>query len=205
MAGFRRFREKFYEGENSFYQKLSSSGQSPKTLMIACSDSRVDPAILSSAQPGEIFVVRNVANLVPPFEESGGFHGVSASIEFAIVNLKVDNVVILGHRQCGGIRSLFTPEIVNEGGFVQQWMKIAGDAQSKVLSRFPEADLEQLCRECERESIITSLKNLETFPFVHQAQADRGLSLLGLYFDLEDGVLLQYEEEIQGFRELMPS
>lgn len=202
MVGFRRFRERFYEGETPFYEKLANIGQSPKTLMIACSDSRVDPAILSSALPGELFVVRNVANLVPPYEENTGFHGVSAAIEFAVVNLKVENVVILGHRQCGGIRSLFAPEIVRENGFVQQWMKIAEEARERTLARFPEGDLELHCRECERESIVTSLKNLATFPFVQKAIEERGLSLVGVYFDLEAGMLLQYEEDLQDFREL---
>ena len=202
MAGFRRFREKFFEGDASLFQRLAVSGQSPKTLMIACSDSRVDPAILSSALPGELFVVRNVANLVPPFESNGGFHGVSAAIEFAVVNLKVENVVVLGHRQCGGIRSLFAPEIVEQEGFVQQWMKIAEGARARVQARHPGAGLDELCRECEQESIVTSLKNLETFPFVREAQTSRGLSLVGVYFDLEAGVLLQYEEEHGAFREL---
>ena len=95
MIGFKQFREKFFVGENSLYSRLSNSGQVPKTLIIGCSDSRVDPAILSSAGPGELFVVRNVANLVPPYDADGGRHGVSAAIEFAVVNLKVENVIIL--------------------------------------------------------------------------------------------------------------
>ncbi|MGZ3724040.1 MAG: carbonic anhydrase, partial [Bdellovibrionales bacterium] len=105
VSGFRRFREKYFDPEDSLYRK---AGQAPKTLVIGCSDSRVDPAIITSSGPGELFVVRNVANLVPPYETGGGLHGVSAAIEFAIVNLKVENVVILGHRQCGGIRALVT-------------------------------------------------------------------------------------------------
>ncbi len=201
MAGFRQFKERFYSGEHSVGQQLAV-GQSPKTLIIACSDSRVDPAIISSAQPGELFVVRNVANLVPPYEQNGGYHGVSSAIEFAVVNLKVETVVILGHRQCGGIRSLFAPEIVRENGFVQQWMRIAHEARTNVVARHPDADEDQLCRECERESIITSIKNLATFPFVREAQAERGLSLVGVYFDLESGSLLQYDEGQQGFREI---
>ena len=110
MAGFKLFREKFFEGDNPTYGRLTTGGQGPKTLIIGCSDSRVDPAIISSASPGEIFVVRNVANLVPPFEKGGGHHGVSAAIEFAVVNLQVETIIILGHRQCGGIRALLFPE-----------------------------------------------------------------------------------------------
>src|SRR5271155_4026926 len=103
MAGFRKFRDKYFANEHPLYRRLSTVGQVPKTLIIACSDSRVDPAILTSASPGELFVVRNVANLVPPFQKGGGYHGVSAAIEFAVVNLKVENIIVMGHRQCGGI------------------------------------------------------------------------------------------------------
>ncbi|MGE5086004.1 MAG: carbonic anhydrase [Bacillota bacterium] len=202
MAGFRRFRDRFFKEGHSVYESLSTSGQSPKTLMIACSDSRVDPAILFSSSPGEIFVVRNVANLVPPFESSIGYHGVSSAIEFAVVNLEVENIVILGHRQCGGIRSLFQPEAIREGGFVQQWMRIAADAKTKVLEHSPSADVDHLCRECELTSIVTSLDNLRTFPFVQDAIQKRGMQLIGVYFDLELGRLSFYDDAISSFREL---
>jgi carbonic anhydrase len=203
MVGFRRFRERYFKEQNhhSVYDSLST-GQSPKTLMIACSDSRVDPAILFSSSPGEIFVVRNVANLVPPFESNIGFHGVSAAIEFAVVNLQVENIVILGHRQCGGIRSLFQPDAVREGGFVQQWMTIAGEAKDKVLKANPQGDLEQHCRECEKTSIVTSIGNLRTFPFIDFAIKSRGLQLIGVYFDLEGGQLSFYDDATEAFREL---
>lgn len=204
MAGFRRFRERFFT-ESSVYNRLASDGQHPKTLMIACSDSRVDPAILFSSSPGEMFVVRNVANLVPPFESSGGFHGVSSAIEFAVINLKVENIVVLGHRQCGGIRSLFEPQIDRQGRFVTQWMTIAAQAKGNVLQKFPEADVETKCRECEKESIITSLENLRTFPFIESAIAERGLQLLGVYFDLENGQLWHYEDSIGAFQEVTPT
>ena len=202
MAGFRRFRERFFKGEHSLYDSLSTSGQRPKTLMISCSDSRVDPAIVFSSSPGDIFVVRNVANLVPPFESSVGFHGVSAAIEFATVNLEVENIVVLGHRQCGGIRSLFQPEAIRDGGFVQQWMTIAADAKNKVLEQNPSADVDHLCRECEKTSIVTSLENLRTFPFIEDAIQKRGLQLIGVYFDLESGQLSFYDDVASEFREL---
>lgn len=202
VAGFRRFRERFFTEETSVYERLASSGQRPKTLMIACSDSRVDPAILFSSSPGEIFVVRNVANLVPPFESSIGFHGVSAAIEFAVVNLAVENIVVLGHRQCGGIRSLFQPENLKKGGFVAQWMTIAEEAKGKVLIKNPHGDVETLCRECEKESIVTSLDNLRTFHFIDEAIKSRGLQLFGVYFDLESGQLWHYDDVIGSFEEL---
>ncbi|WII71602.1 carbonic anhydrase [Bdellovibrio sp. 22V] len=202
VVGFKRFRDRFFKEEHSLYDRLASSGQRPKTLMIACSDSRVDPAILFSSSPGEMFVIRNVANLVPPFESDRGFHGVSAAIEFAVVNLQVENIVVLGHRQCGGIRALFEPQNVKQGGFVAQWMSIAKDAKQKSLTKNPHADTDTLCRECERDSIVISLQNLRTFPFIEEAIQKNGLQLFGVYFDLESGQLWHYDDSSDAFQEV---
>lgn len=199
MAGFRRFRDRYFAGDVRVFEKLSHSGQHPKTLMIACSDSRVDPALLFSTSPGEVFVVRNVANLVPPFETNQGFHGVSAAIEFAVVNLKVQNIAVLGHRQCGGIRSLFEDSHLAETGFVKYWMSIAEPAKIKSLAKNPHADIDHLCRECEKESIVTSLANLKTFPFIQNAIAQNQLDLHGLYFDIELGELSAFDESSGDF------
>ncbi len=202
ISGFKQFRKKFYLGEDSVYSKLSSSGQVPKTLVIGCSDSRVDPAILSSAGPGELFVVRNVANLVPPCETQAGRHGVSAAIEFAVVNLKVETIIVLGHRQCGGIRALLFPEQTQAGGFVQQWMKIAEPAKKRALALVSAKDDNVLWRQCELESLRTSIENLRTFPFVAQAIRERDLSLRGIYFDIETGELLDLDEDSGTFTTL---
>ena len=202
MAGFRKFRDKYFANEHPLYQRLNTGGQSPKTLIIGCSDSRVDPAIITSASPGELFVVRNVANLVPPFETGGKFHGVSAAIEFAVVNLLVENVIILGHRQCGGIRALMSDQGTQANGYVHQWVRIAQDAKDRVLKAHPGEDEETLCRHAEMESIVTSLNNIRTFPFVQTAIQDRGLSVMGIYFDLELGQLITYDEDMGEFRNL---
>ena len=194
VAGFKRFRLKYFDGENSVYRKLSESGQTPKTLVIGCSDSRVDPAILSSAAPGELFVVRNVANLVPPFEENDGFHGVSSAIEFAVVNLKVENVVILGHQQCGGIRALMSGVSNTGPSFIARWVSISEEAKNIVLKKFPGADPVTLCGQCELESIRVSIRNLRTFPFIQDAIRERDISLVGAYFDMDEGRLLQLDE-----------
>ncbi len=201
MAGFRQFKEKFYNGENSTYSRLQT-GQGPKTLIIGCSDSRVDPAILGSAGPGELFIVRNVANLVPPYEVGGGRHGVSAAIEFAVVNLMVENVIILGHRQCGGIRALLFPKETRAGGFVQEWMKVAEPAKARAISMAPNSDELTLWRQAELESIRTSIENLRSFPFVADAVKSRNLQILGIYFDLERGELLELDEPSGQFRTL---
>lgn len=202
LVGFKRFRERYFGEAESVYQKLSASGQTPKTLVIGCSDSRVDPAILTSAEPGDLFVIRNVANLVPPFEDAAGYHGVSSAIEFAVVNLRVENVVILGHRQCGGVRALMSGQIGASGRFVGEWVQIAQRAKDRVLQAFPHADFESQCRECEKESIAISIENLKTFPFVQEAIRERGLFIFGTYFDLESGELLEFDEEAASFKPL---
>jgi len=200
MAGFRKFRERYFEAsEDTFFGRLAGP-QHPKSLIISCSDSRVDPALITSASPGEIFVVRNVANLVPPYEKGGGFHGVSAAIEFAVVNLKVENIIVLGHRQCGGIRALMLNEGTVPGGFVSQWMRIAEQAKINVLKKHAGEEDESLCRHGEKESIRCSLNNLRTFPFVQEAINERGLTLMGIYFDLESGQLLECDEDNDTFK-----
>ncbi len=204
VAGFRHFRKKFYDTEGALFDKLAY-GQSPKTLIIACSDSRVDPSLMASANPGDLFVVRNVANLVPPHESAQqGLHGVSAAIEFAVTGIKVENIVVMGHRQCGGIRALMTGDSEQkQETFVSKWMSIAKVAREKVLKTHGpikgEADIDLLCRHCEMESIAVSLDNLKTFPFVNEAIQSRGLNLIGIYFDLEQGQLFEYDEVLKKF------
>lgn len=206
MVGFRKFREKYFlsdDSEGSVYQKLSVSGQTPKTLLIGCSDSRVDPAILTGASPGELFVVRNVANLIPPCEPSAvGFHGTSSAIEFAVTGLKVENIIILGHRQCGGIRALMSGATDSGPSFIGQWMSIAEEARQNVLKNYPEADEESRWRLAEMESLKVSLKNITTFPFVKEAIENRQLNIIGVYFDLELGQLWEYDSSAQEFRQL---
>lgn len=203
VAGFRRFREKYFSGETSLYGRLSKGGQNPKTLVIGCSDSRVDPALISSSSPGEIFVVRNVANLVPPHESAhSGFHGVSAAIEFAVVNLRVENIIILGHRQCGGIRALMSGESILDSSFVSRWMEIAQSARGRVLKEFGAESFDNQCKICEMEGIVTSLDNLKTFPFVLEAIESRNLQLFGIYFDLEQGELFEFDDLDKKFKQI---
>lgn len=203
VAGFRRFREKYFSGEDALYHKLVTSGQTPKTLIIGCSDSRTDPALISGASPGEIFVIRNVANIVPPYESaSHGFHGISAAIEFAVVNLRVENVVILGHRQCGGIRALMSGQQKTEGSFVGRWMEIVASARERVLDKHGKMDFEHQCKECEMEAIKTSLGNLMTFPFVPEAVAARGMNVFGIYFDMEQGQLFELDDVSNEFKQI---
>ncbi len=203
LTGFKRFRTRYFDSESALFRKLQS-GQSPKTLVIACSDSRVDPALMADAAPGELFVVRNVANLVPPFEKNGGYHGVSAAIEFAVTSLKVENILVLGHRQCGGIRALMTNENMADASFVGQWVQIAKAAREKVLQMMARdselaENVELQCRHCEMESITVSLENLKSFPFVKKALDSKKLELHGVYFDLESGELYEFDHDLGRF------
>ncbi len=200
FAGYKRFRHKYYEGDSTLYQRLSSSPQTPKVLIIGCSDSRVDPAIISSANPGDLFVVRNVANLVPPYETSEGFHGVSAAIEFAVVNLQVENVIILGHRQCGGIRALVQGQHKSGTSFVGKWIRMADEVREKVMQRYAGESEDTLCQHCEKEAIIHSVKNLKTFPFVQEAINQHRMLISGVYFDLESGTLQELDDATGEFR-----
>lgn len=203
LAGYKQFREKYFKQDDSVYQKLATAGQAPKTLLIGCSDSRVDPAILTNAQPGELFVVRNVANLVPPCEPSAvGFHGTSSAIEFAVEGLKVENIIILGHRQCGGVRALLRGPGDNPDSFINHWMSIAEEARQVVFKKYPKEDEETQWRIAEMETLKVSIKNVKTFPFVTKAIKERNLNVMAIYFDLEQGLLWQLDETSQTFKPL---
>lgn len=207
IVGFRHFKEKYFlhldDPQHSLFSRLAT-GQTPKTLLIGCSDSRVDPAIMTEASPGELFVVRNVANIVPPCEPSSvGFHGTSSAIEFAVKNLKVENIIVLGHRQCGGIRALMAHDPATQKSFISQWMSIVGEVYEQVRHSHPDADQDTLCRAAETEAIKVSLRNLRTFPFVAEAVDAGHLKLIGVYFDLEQGVLSIYDEKLNTFQQLV--
>ncbi len=204
LQGFQRFRVKSFEPNRGLFNRLAMQGQTPRTLLIGCSDSRVDPAILTDSAPGDLFVVRNVANLIPPCETGGRYHGTSAAVEFAVCNLKVDCIIVLGHSRCGGIRALLEGYGENDEGegFIAPWVKIAASARDEVLRRWPDASKEFKQRACERAGIRDSLTNLMTFPFIRQ-RVERGeLNLHGWYYDLENGELMQYDPEKDRFYDL---
>lgn len=204
LQGFQRFRVKHFEPNRDLFNRLAMQGQTPRTLLIGCSDSRVDPAILTDSAPGDLFVIRNVANLVPPHETGGRYHGTSAALEFAVCNLKVANIIILGHSRCGGIRALLEGYGENDEGegFIAPWVKIAASARDEVLQRWPDASNEFKQRACERAGIRASLANLMTFPFIRQRVEQGQLKLYGWYYDLENGELMQYDPEKDRFYDL---
>jgi carbonic anhydrase len=199
ITGFRTFHEDYFGSKSSIFNSLKD-GQSPKTMIIGCSDSRVDPALLTDSEPGDVFIVRNVANLVPPFEENGGRHGVSAALEFAICCLGVEQIIVLGHSQCGGINALMNGGYESIGsGFISRWMSIAAPARERILKELPGKDPKTQQRAAELASIIPSLENLHSFPFVMAKLNAKQLSIYGWYFDLSNGDLLGYEPESREF------
>jgi len=200
VAGFRDFHGDYYGPGTSDPERLRQR-QRPKVMVVGCSDSRVDPAILTNSAPGDIFIVRNVANLVPPYEEEGGQHGVSAAVEFAVCNLRVEHIIVLGHSQCGGIGALMAGyRGCREGGSLHRWISMAAPARERALALAPEQDDTARRRTAEQASILLSLDNLRTFPFVAE-QLDAGaLTLHGWYFDLHAGVLLAYCPDTEAFQ-----
>ena len=162
---------------------LAERGQAPRTLVIACADSRVDPATIFNAGPGELFVVRNVANLAPPFEQGIGLHGVSAAIEFAVTHLKVETVLVLGHAQCGGVAAALEERPRDPHSFLDAWISLLDTAKSRISEGGDRVS------ELERESIRVTLENLATFPFVEDAIKSRGLNLIGMRYGVADGGL----------------
>ncbi|HEX9933006.1 MAG TPA: carbonic anhydrase [Allosphingosinicella sp.] len=198
IDGYRRFRETGWSRERDRWTELAE-GQSPKVMVIACSDSRVDPAQIFDVRPGEIFVVRNVANLVPPYETSAGRHGVSAALEFAVTQLQVEEVIVLGHGFCGGCAAALTGQFDDaphgEGHFIADWIELLEEARAKVRSAHGDADWERPAfRAMELEGVRTSLRNLRTFPFVTEREADGRLALHGAFFSIAEGVLHLLDE-----------
>jgi carbonic anhydrase len=203
ITGFRSFQKDYFGPEGSRFKPLKQ-GQSPKTMIVGCSDSRVDPAILTNCSLGDIFTVRNVANLVPAFEENGGLNGVSAALEFAVCNLEVEHIIVLGHSQCGGINALMAGCCgCKAGGFISRWMSIAAPAREKVLAELAGKDSTLLQRAAEQASILLSLENLHTFPWIDKRVKDGALWLHGWYFDLTAGELLEYQPHMGMFHKMI--
>ncbi len=190
IAGFKSFRETYYDEQPDFYRTLVEKGQKPDVMVIACSDSRVNPSIVAKAEPGELFVLRNVANLVPPYEPDSHYHGTSAALEFAVRDLEVAHVIVLGHSHCGGIRCLCEGHgDGEEREFLDGWMSLVERARDDALEG------EVRLRHMEREAVKISLANLQTFPWVKRRVEDGRLKLHGWWFDLEAGELLAHQAQ----------
>ena len=197
LAGYSRFRADGWAHERERWDRLAE-GQAPKVMVIACSDSRVDPSHIFDASPGEMFVVRNVAALVPPYETGGGFHGVSAALEFAVTQLCVAEIIVLGHGGCGGcaaaLTARFTGAAHGEGGFIAHWISMLDEARTRVCIDYGgDVDGHALAA-MEHEAVKVSLANLRTFPWVQDREADGSLTLHGAWFAIADGGLQLLDE-----------
>ena len=193
---FKRFRFRHFAPNSQHYEALAEYGQSPKVMVVSCCDSRVDPETIFSAMPGELFVVRNVANLVPPYETTGKYHGVSAALEFAALNLHVEHIVVMGHSHCGGIRACLekTAAKQSEAEFIKNWMSMLDEVRDDVVTDNPDAPANDLAVKLEQRGIANSLANLRTFPCVKSLESKGKISLHGAYFDIGNGTLSALDE-----------
>lgn len=196
IEGYHRFRSQAWESRRQRWESLRE-GQTPQTMVIACSDSRVDPAQIFDVDPGEIFVVRNVAALVPPFETTPGHHGVSAALEFAVQFLMVKEILVMGHGRCGGCKAALTQEmhgnIPGEGGFVADWIGLLDPVRETIASSLGTEGREAE-RAMEHAGVKVSLANLRTFPCVRRKERVGELRLTGAFFAISDGVLHLLDE-----------
>ena len=202
LDGYREFRSGDWKVQRDRWEQLAQ-GQSPQVMVISCSDSRVDPAQILGVAPGEIFVVRNVAALVPPFETTPGRHGVSAALEFAVQFLKVREVVVMGHGMCGGCQAALTQDLhgneLGQGGFVAHWIDMLDDVREPIATELGTEGREAE-RAMELAAVKVSLENLRTFPCVQQKEAAGTLTLRGAHFAISDGILYLLDEATGEFR-----
>lgn len=187
LTGYHRFRTKGWPEQSAVFESLARNGQSPESLVVTCVDSRVDPAMIFDAAPGEMLTVRNVANLVPPYAPDAMYHGTSAAVEFGVRVLEVKHVIVLGHGLCGGVKSLLQDQPDSAHEFIATWMSIARPARERAL-RVEELGDRQRC--CEHEVVKVSLANLMTFPWIAERVANAKLKLHGAWFDIEHGELM---------------
>jgi carbonic anhydrase len=189
IDGYAAFIRGRYAEEQSRYKKLASDGQAPATMVIACCDSRAAPETIFGAGPGELFVLRNIANLVPTFQPDAYQHGTSAGIEFAVNALEVENLVVLGHGRCGGIRAALNPgHALAQGDFIGKWMSMLAPVSAEV-AKYTFLTPTERETVLERLSVRNSLNNLRTFPYVQEREADGRLKLHGAWFDISTGEL----------------
>ncbi|WP_262298761.1 carbonic anhydrase [Microvirga sesbaniae] len=201
--GYRAFLDERFPREKNRFETLAEKGQAPEVMVIGCCDSRVSPEVIFDASPGELFVVRNVANLVPPFETGGDYHGTSAALEFAVQALRVKHIVVLGHARCGGIRA-FADETapLSPGDFIGRWMNLIKPAGERIGPR-GDVDFSDYLTRLELAAIENSLNNLMTFPCV-RILVERGkLQLHGAFFGVASGVLMVRDPETGDFRSVV--
>jgi len=203
LKGYKRFYRKYFSWKRSIYTELAK-GQSPKAVIVACSDSRVDPAMITRAAPGDIFVVRNVANIVPNYNNVSSVHyGTGSALEFAVNKLNVSHVVVQGHSQCAGIEALYTDTQDSELAMVSNWVSNSKEAREKVKKEYSNEPMEKQLEACGKEALLISLEHLKTYPFIKERLDQGKITLHGWYFDLITGQMLDYNFEKKEFESLV--
>jgi carbonic anhydrase len=196
IEGYRRFRHNEWPRERERWAELAE-GQSPKVMILACADSRSDPAQIFDARPGEMFVVRNIAALAPPYETSQGYHGVSSALEFAVTQLEVSEILVMGHGMCGGCAAALTGQFDDtapgEGHFIADWVRMLGNTRDQVRARHEKLDRAAFL-EMEREAVKVSLANLRTFPWIAEREQAGTLRVHGAHFSFAEGILYVLDE-----------
>jgi carbonic anhydrase len=200
LDGYRNFMSGRYADARDRYRALAENGQNPSTLVVACSDSRAAPELIFDAGPGELFVIRNVANMVPPYEPDGHFHATSAALEFAVQALKVTDIVVMGHGRCGGIRAALDQdgEPLSPGDFIGRWMSLVRPAAEQIQSNDVMTPGERQTA-LERVSIRNSIDNLRTFPEIKALEEAGSINLHGAWFDISTGELWVMDAESRDF------
>ena len=206
LDGYAKFREQYLTQENSAWRNWAKGEQRPKVMIIACSDSRVNPVIITNSGLGDLFVVNNVANLVPPYkQDEDTYHGTSAAIEYAVTQLKVEHIIVMGHSGCGGIQAIMTenddPDA--EFSFIRPWMKIVEEAADFTPTEKSSMGHDALSTVCERRASLISLNNLMGFPWVHDAMIEKELQVHAWHYDIGSGILQSYNEDSEQFEELI--
>ena len=202
INGFRNFRRFYFDAENDYYASLNK-GQHPKAIVIACSDSRADPALLMGCDPGDIFVVRNVANLVPHADDALRRDAVLAVLEYGVHHLKVEHIIVLGHSGCGGIQALLGPASLHDESFVANWVSLAAPALERMREDVRDESPADRQRHCEEAAILVSIDNLLSYPWIQERVAAHELSLHAWYFDMSRGALLAYFPDSETFEPLV--
>jgi len=202
IEGYRRFRQTNWQRERKRWAELAE-GQSPQVMILSCADSRADPSQIFDARPGEIFVTRNIAGLAPPYETTAGFHGVSAALEFAVTQLEVGEILVMGHGLCGGCAAALTGQFDDvphgQGHFIGDWVRMLDEARAKVRGRHQQLDRAAFL-DMEREAVKVSLANLRTFPWIAERENDGRLKLHGAHFSIAEGLLYVLDEAEGTFR-----
>lgn len=203
LAGYRNFMDGRYSDERERYRALAEQGQKPHTMVVACCDSRSAPETIFDCGPGELFVVRNVANMVPPYEPDGQYHSTSAALEFAVQSLRVRDIIVMGHGRCGGIRAALDPnaEPLSPGDFIGKWMGLVKPAAEQIQSNLVMTDAERQTA-LERISIRNSIINLRTFPCVRILEERGKLQIHGAWFDISNGELWIMDSSTRDFTRL---